>query len=108
MATYSHSFLSASIPPSTVGPLRPPAGFIWVVRSIDCFTDVDGFSSCNLFVEDETAGNTWFWFTKSITDIDPRGYFSWRGRQVFDDGGFNVKVTGAPIDVRISGYKLTA
>ena len=74
-----------------------------IVRDIDVYTgDVGGPV---MFFEDHSTGGAW-WAVQGETIT--KHYEGWRGRQVFDDEGFDVRVESGGWDIRVSGYLLDA
>lgn len=85
--------------------LAPSAGLIWIVRDIDVYTGGDMVSTTTIrFVDVTTGGTIW----TGTTAPGSGGYFSFRGRQVFDaTTAFKFTTTG-PSDITVSGYELSA
>jgi hypothetical protein len=80
-----------------------PAGYIAIVRDIDAFFGggIEG-GALNVI---GTLGQTFAWFP--FTGLTSAA-FTWRGRQVFSAGESVRFVSGAGVDLTVSGYLLTA
>jgi len=84
------------------GALVVPPGVVWVVRDIDAFFG-GGVSGGALNVTG-TLGQTFAYFP--YTGLVSSS-FEWRGRQIFDAGDAWGFVSGAGVDLTISGYELS-
>lgn len=79
--------------------------FVLVVRDIDAFWSF-GLTLATLNVTGDLDETFAFWTIDPLATASQA--FSWRGRQVVEPGGsFNV-ITSSALDVRVSGYLLTA
>jgi hypothetical protein len=85
-----------------------PAGLVVIVRDITCYMGGTRDSSSTFWLHDTTNGNVAvFWFYQAA--LENAQYVHWTGRQVFTAGTqWDVQVVGAPADIRVSGYILTA
>lgn len=87
------------------GGWAPADGTIGIVRDIDVYCGAT-FATTIRAIDNDTGGT---WWTVEITEGNA-AWESWRGRQVFEEGtaGFTINSDADNIDVRVSGYILTA
>lgn len=80
-----------------------PAGFVAVVRDVDCFYS-GGIGS---YTQLENPANGIFVFFSFPASVDG-ALQSWRGRQVFLPGEAFALASTDGVDIQVSGYLLAA
>lgn len=103
---YTVEMFSGTVPAGVTVDVVVPTGFVYVLTSLDVFTNITGFSSAELHVRDSGTSASFWWYIKNSSDLDGRGTAQWRGNQAFTPTGFTFDVSGNDIDIRASGYQL--
>lgn len=110
MSVPAYSSVLMKVAPATIATSTSsnvPAGYLWVVRNIDCvIAGVFGESSGGkVTVADSSGCLIWQVSGYGFTE---NSHAQWEGRQVLVAGDHLVVVTTTPgASVRISGYALT-
>jgi hypothetical protein len=99
---YSYQFISeASFTGAAV--VEYPAGYVAIVRDIDV---VAGVSASGSFYAYDVGTGGKFWAVSE--GVETLATWSWRGRQVFEPGNQIGFFCDFELDVRMSGYLLSA
>jgi hypothetical protein len=86
-----------------------PEGERWVIRDVSIYCNVPVVTTSEFFLQEQPTDATVIYFRFGLGE---QAMKQWVGRQVIDhlsgDGGFTVYgADDAPVDVSVSGYRLT-
>lgn len=80
----------------------PPAGFVWVLKAVDCYYDNLAVGTVRL----HAFGGSTIWVNTWSATAGPQ-YASWRGMYVLQPGETFGMTASQPTDCNVNGYQLT-